>query len=147
LTSSTAAIQAAFTTTASVQVTCPQITVDPVLVTTYTPIVYGGKATPIPWPTYTINPANCYAIQNFLFKDASNADLVARGDVVLDLVLKTITYKRIDTTGFDAQITMYAVFNTNTNPAYLSELPYTNVGKAIDFIDCRVKNIVFATTP
>jgi len=109
--------------------------------------VLGGEATPIPWPNYTITPENCYALQNLLFKDASNADLVARGDIVVDLVLKTITYKRIDTTGFDAQITMYAVFNTNTNPAYLSEPPYTNVGKAIDFIDCRVKNIVVVKTP
>jgi len=38
--------------------------------------------------------------------------------VVIDWVTKTITYKRVDTTGFDAQITMYAVFYTNTNPAY-----------------------------
>jgi len=136
-----------FSTTTSVQETCPAITSDPILQTTYAPIVLGGEATPIPFPNYTITPANCYALQNLLFKDASNADLVARGDVVVDLVLKTITYKRIDTTGFDAQITMYAVFNTNTNPAYLTELPYTNVGKPIDFIDCRVKNMVINTTP
>ena len=104
---------------------------DPILQTTYTPIVYGGEATPIPFPNYTITPANCYALQNLLFKDASNADLVARGDIVVDLVLKTIKYKRVDTTGFDARITMYAVFNTNTNPVYSNIPAYTNMGFVI----------------
>ena len=90
----------------------------------YTDIHYNGNPISIPWPTYSVIPADCFGLEDLQFRDAANADLVANGVVVIDWVAKTITYQ--NPTG-DAFITMYAVFNAPTS--------YTDSGTTITFKD------------
>jgi hypothetical protein len=94
------------------------------LTTVYPTYEYWGDPVSIAWPTWTITPTDCFGLQSLTFQDASNIDLVASGVVIIDWVLKTITYQR--PTGYDLFIKMMGVFSS-------SPLTTTAV-KQIDFV-------------
>ena len=57
------------------------------LVTAYTLIDYAlGTSIVIPWPTYSVTPADCFIPVNFIFKD-SMGSLLPDGVVTVDWVL------------------------------------------------------------
>jgi hypothetical protein len=61
------------------------------LVTAYTSIDNFGTSITIPWPNYSITPADCFVPVNFIFKD-SVGNLLASGIITVNWVAKTITY-------------------------------------------------------
>lgn len=79
------------------------------LVTAYTNITYTlGTSIVIPWPAYTVTPADCFIPVNFIFRDQSGT-LLPNGVITVDWVAKTITY--VSSTSY-TYITIQAEFNT-----------------------------------
>lgn len=67
------------------------------LLTVYPTFEYVGSQLSIAWPSYTMTELDafgqpCFGLIDLAFKDQNNNDLVLDGTVVIDWVLKTITY-------------------------------------------------------
>ena len=62
------------------------------LVTAYSSIACTlGTSISIPWPNYTVTPADCFIPEDFIFKDSAG-NVLATGIVSVNWVAKTLTY-------------------------------------------------------
>lgn len=66
---------------------CDTSTPTVTLLTTYPLYEYKLVPLSISWPSFSITPANCFALENLIFKDKNNNDLVLDGTVKIDWVL------------------------------------------------------------
>jgi hypothetical protein len=104
--------------------TCGTNTPTVTLTTSYSPITATGSAITVPWPNYTIVPADCFGYSDILIKDCSGNDLVLAGLFTIDWVNKVITFN--SNLGCKSDASMSVVINTLT-PFTAPVIPLTFV--------------------
>ncbi len=86
----------------------PATSVTATLITAYSTIAYTlGTSIVIPWPNYTVTPADCFIPVNFIFMNSLS--LLPNGVATVDWVAKTINF--ISSTCYSSLV-IQAEFNT-----------------------------------